>query len=178
MEWRPFEHQGEKYCLAHLNPFDWHYHAAKGGKRPARTYKFHVTFSMHCFTRRPKEDEFVDDCLWYTGPKEKRVFCFERYELSRQLPDIIRSLGDQSCYHTNHGHFFTIRYPSKNGEWVNYEVYFDVMRATQHGWLNLHVYSAYVRTEDYIASRPKKRKIRLDVIAYKRQMKKDIRPGQ
>jgi hypothetical protein len=179
MKWHDFNHQGTVYELSHLHPFEWHY-TAEGveGRRPERIYKFHVTFSMHCFSRDPLIGETIDCNLWYTGLKEKRLFCFDRHEYSKQLPDIIQSLGDRACWHSHHGNFFTIEVMTSKGEPVEYEVYFDVTRATRKGWLNLVIESAYVRTDDYKSTQPRKRKIRLDVIAYSRQQKKKLRPGR
>ena len=178
VKWRPFTHQDVTYDLSHLDPFEWRYTAKASGKRPERTYKFHVTFSMHCFTRNPKDGEQITTDSWYEGPKEKRVFCFDRYELSHQLPEIIKSTGNRVCWHTHHGNFFTVELTTKEGEEVEYEVYFDVTRATRRGWLHLIVQSAYVRTEEYKSTRPGKRKIRLDVIAYNRQQGKPIKLGR
>lgn len=178
MKWQPFTYQGTVYDLSHLDPFEWCYTAAAGEKRPERTYKFHVTFSMHCFSRTPKGGEQIASDMWYEGPKEKRVFCFDRHELSHQLPEIIRGLGERVCWHTHHGNFFTIELTTEGGFEVEYEVYFDVTRATRRGWLNLIVESAYVRTDEYESTQPKKRKIRLDVIAHKKQRGKPIRPGR
>jgi len=178
MKWRPFTYQGTTYDLSQLDPFYWRYTAEAGEKRPERTYKFQVTFSMHCFTRKPKAGEHIPIDLWYQGPKEKRVFCFDRHELSQQLPEIIQGLGDRGCWHTHHGKYFTIKMLTKEGVEVEYEVYFDVTRATRKGWLNLVVESAYVRTEDYEPTQPKKRKIRLHVIAHNKQNGKRIRPGR
>jgi len=178
MQWNPFAHQGNEYGLQHLNSFEWNYTAQAGGKRPERTYKFHVTFSMHCFTRNPRKIESVDNSLWYEGPKEKRLFCFDRYYLTYRLPDIIQSLGDRTCWHTAHGSFFTIEIMTQEGICTEYEVYFDITRASRKGWLNLIVQSAYIRTKDYQTLQPRKRKIRLDVIAYKRQQNQIIRRGR
>lgn len=178
MKWRPFVHQDTTYDLAHLDSFEWHYTAESGGKRPERTYKFHVTFSMHCFTRIPKDGEQIATDLWYEGPKEKRVFCFDRHSLSYQLPEIIRTIGERVCWHTHHGNFFTIELTTKEGDEVEYEVYFDVTRASRRGWLNLIVESAYVRTKEYGSTQPRKRKIGFNVIAYKRQQKQPTRPGR
>jgi hypothetical protein len=66
---------------------------------------------------------------------------------------------------------------SHDGKKVEYDIFFDVTRATRKGgWLNLVVQSAYIRDDRHQASRPKARKISLRVIAYKRMMKQDIKP--
>jgi len=116
--------------------------------------------------------------LWYTGPKEARVFCFDRHKLSYELPSIIRSIDERVCWHTHHGNFFTIELLDSAGQTIEYEIYFNMTRATRKGWLNLVVESAYVRTEEYQTTRPIKRKIRLDVIAYNVQAKKEIKPAR
>lgn len=177
MKWNEFTYDSEIYDLSHLHPFTWEYTAKAAKKRPERIYKFHVIFSMHCFTRDPLKDEQVAEDLWYEGPEERRVFCFDRHGFSAKLPNIIQNLGDRICWHTHHGNFFTIELADKSGQKVEYEIYFDVTRASRRGWLNLVVQSAYARTEDYQTKQPKKRKIRLDVIAYNTQAKKKIGPA-
>ena len=178
MKWNSFEYQGTTHDLSHLDPFEWHYTTEAGKNHPETTYKFHVTFSMHCFTRKPKDGEQIANDLWYQGPKEDRVFCFDRYELSQQLPGIIQDLGDRPCWHTHHGNYFTIEVITQGGQAVDYEVYFDVTRAARKGWLHLVVNSAYVRTAGYASTQPRKRKIRLRVIAHNTQKGKPINPGQ
>lgn len=172
MKWLSFIHHGNRYHLSHLYPFDWHYTTRASGKRPACVYKFQVKFSMHCFTRGPMKDEEAPEEFWYEGPDERRIFCFERYALSFQLPAIIRSMGDRNCYHTPNGNFFTIELTTREGKRVEYEVYFNVSRSSRKGWLNLYVESAYARTRGI---QPKKRKIGLDVIAHSKQTGRKIR---
>jgi len=128
------------------------------------------------------DDEQVPENLWYEGPnlrnrsrKEKRVFCFERYELSHRLPEIIRNLGEDNCYRTRGENFFTIKLTSRDGRKVEYEVYFDVTRSKQKGRLYLVVQSAYARTDDYATTQPEKRKIGLGTIAYKKLFGRRIR---
>lgn len=178
MKWRRFIHQGDDYSLSHLNPFYWNYTVEANSTQPECIYKFQVTFSMHCFTRDPLNNEQIAEDLWYEGPKEKRVFCFDRYDLSSQLPAIIKSLGNRPCWHTHHGNYFTIEQVTKEGENIEYEAYFDVTRASRNGWLNLVVQTAYVRTDDYVTTQPKKRKIRLSVIARNTTKGIAIRPGR
>lgn len=178
MRWQSFTHRGATYDLSHLDSFEWHYSIDASDKRPECTYKFHVSFSMHCFTRKHLGGEMIEDSLWYEGPKERRVFCFNRYALSRRLPAIVKNMGDRACWHTRHGNFFTIELTTMEGKDIEYEVYFDVTKATRKGWLNLIVQSAYERTEGYVTTQPKKRKIRLAVIAYNRQRGKKINPGR
>nr|VFJ55285.1 MAG: hypothetical protein BECKFW1821A_GA0114235_10535 [Candidatus Kentron sp. FW]VFJ61581.1 MAG: hypothetical protein BECKFW1821B_GA0114236_106612 [Candidatus Kentron sp. FW] len=172
MKWRSFIQDGNRYHLTHLNPFDWHYRVKTGKGRSEWVCKFQVTSSMHCFTREPFPEEEVARNMWYEGPREKRVFCFERYELSLQLPGIIRTLGERKCYSTPRGNFFAIEPVTLNGEKAEYEVYFRIPKATKrtmrHSRLNLHVQSAYARTGGYETSQPKKTRLDLGEIARKK----------
>jgi len=177
MKWNSFKYQQTNYDLSHLDSFEW-YCTIDEKNNPEIIYKFHVSFSMHCFTRKALKNEGVHKNKWYQGEKEKRVFCFDRYELSKQLPNIIQDLKNRQCWHTHHGNFFTIEVTDKDGQKVDYEIYFDVNRARRKGWLHLVVQSAYTRTNNYRSTQPRKRKIRFKVIAYKKQNKKSISPGQ
>ena len=90
MKWNPFHHQGQTYDLSHVHPFDWEYTAPATDKRPERTYKLMVQFSMHTFTRGIELGEAVDPAITYRDDREERAFDFLRYALSIQLPGIIR----------------------------------------------------------------------------------------
>ena len=164
MQWRDFQYGEDKYSLSHVHPFEWEFTALAAAKRPERTYRLQITFSMHTFTRGLKKDENVPDLL-YRDSREVRAFDFVRYELSKKLPDIVRELGDRRCYHTHHRNFFTIELVDESGRSNEYEVYFKVSKASRKGWLNLYVESAYIRNPDYRTSQPRKRKIGFQVIA-------------
>nr|VFJ69067.1 MAG: hypothetical protein BECKDK2373B_GA0170837_12322 [Candidatus Kentron sp. DK] len=171
MKWRPFTYRGTTYDLSHLDPFQWRYTTTTNEKRPGCAYTFQVTFNMHCFTREPLSGERASKDLWYKGPKEKRIFCFERYELSHRLPAIIRGLQDRECYCIPHSNFFVIDpFYGAGGRSMEYEVYFRVPRANgagrEKGRLRLIVQSAYRRTRDYETTQPKKILIALDEIAH------------
>jgi len=175
MKHKDFEYSGTDYDLTHLHPFDWRYeHAPKEGQ--PQTYKCTVVFSSHCFTRDRRDGENHSADLVYPDDLG-RLFDVGRYELSKQLPDIIRSLGDRICWHTHHGNFFTVELVGENGKKEEYEVYFTVSRfASRKGWLNVQIQSAYIRDENYTTSQPKKRKIGFNVIARNVQQKKTIKP--
>lgn len=178
MKWRPFVYQGREYSLSHLHPFEWEYTAPAGEKRPERTYKIQVSFSMHTFTRGVKDGHKPEAKLVYRDSRETREIDFDRYELSKRLPEIVRSLGDRACYHTGHGNFFTIELIDPDGNRQDYEIYFKASRASRRGWLNLYVQSAYVRDSAHGTAQPKKRKIRFQVVAYNVLQGKLIKPGK
>jgi len=173
MKWNSFKYNGEIYDLGHLHPRQWLYEQEKTDKCPARKYHFNIEFSMHCFT--VQAFEVIDETLLYKGPRETRLFCFERYELSKQLPEILENIDKKVCYHTHHGHFFTIEVQNQQGIKKDYEIYFDVKKSGK-GWLTLFVKSAYIRDKQHKTAQPKKRKIRFSVIAKTRMERKKLRP--
>ena len=115
MKWQPFIYQGQSYDLSHVHPFEWEYIAPATDKRPERTYKIAVQFSMHTFTRGIVTGETVEPALLYRDSREERAFDFVRYALSSQLPAIVRQLDERVCYHTHHGTFFTIEIVNPDG---------------------------------------------------------------
>lgn len=179
MKWRNFTYLGTEYNLSHLHQDTWIFTLPEKEARQVLEYKFNVIYTAHCFTRDPLPGENIDNDLWYEWPVnngiEKRLFCFDRFDNSVKLPDIVRSLANRVCWHTHHGSFFTIELFDKCNNKVEYEVYFDIVRTTRKGWLNLIIKSAYVRTNEYITTQPKKQKIRFEIIAYNRLNKKPIK---
>lgn len=173
MKWNSFEYRGEEYELTHLNPFQWEYKQKKEVKHPERIYRFNIRFSMHCFTTQASQG--TDNALIYSGPKETRQFCFERYELSKQLADVIRNINNKTCWHTRHGNFFTIEIQDQEGKKKDYEIYFKVHKS-EKGWLTLIVQSAYIRDENHSTTQPRKRKVRFSVIARTKMDNKKLRP--
>ena len=116
-------------------------------------YRFVIEFGLHCFTRGPnthhnEELRHVDSALHYSDSRETRIFCFDRYALSSNLPKIAKSVDKRPCFHTGRGNFFVIELVSRSGEKREYEVYFQVSRA-RGGLLRLFVESAYVRDEEH-----------------------------
>ncbi|WP_299073047.1 hypothetical protein [uncultured Paraglaciecola sp.] len=177
MKWKSFSFEGVEFALDHVHPFEWAFTAPAAAKRPERTYKIQVMFSMHTFTRGLQDGEHVPDLL-YRDSREVRAFDFVRYELSKRLPEIVTLLGERRCYHTHHGNFFTLEIINAEGQPSDYEIYFKVSKSSQKGWLNLFIESAYVRDAEYQTSQPKKRKIGFQVIAYNIMHGKKLNPGQ
>jgi len=176
MKWRPFEYQGISYDLSHLHPFQWMCIQAAKGDKPERCYSFDVIFSLHTFTKGIESGAVADKSLEYCDSREVRVFDFGRYELSKQLPGIVKELGMRKCFHTGHNNFFTVELLGEAGEIRQYEIYFEVVKALKkQGGLRLFIQSAYERTRGH-GSRPKKKPpIRFYVIAYNTMNNKMIK---
>jgi hypothetical protein len=105
-----------------------------------------VTFSMHCFTRDPREGEVVRPCQIYHKNKEGRLFCATRTELGRGLSNIIATILERNCFLTdrkNHVLFSSGR--TENGD--EYAVFFTLARASSNlDWdVNMTVLSAHPR---------------------------------
>jgi len=175
MKWSSFNYRGTVYDLSHLDDFEWFYiHTIEG--QPDLIYKCQVIFSSHCFTRDRLSNEPHSPDLIYPDCPDGRIFELTRYGPSKELPGIVRSLGERQCWHTSKGNYFTIDLLESSGETNDYEVYFKVSRASRRGWLNIQIQSAYVRDEQYQTSQPKKRKIGFNVIARNTQRGKIIKP--
>jgi hypothetical protein len=135
---------GVVYNLSHLDAHQAEYYDEKY----ALTYKFIVTYSCHCFTESPNKSTNQDSSqLTYTAPHESRLFNFERYHLSKQLPNIIRVLAEQETlvFHADYSNYATAKPLNSQGSEVDYFVVFTVFKEAKK--LRLHVLSAYPKTE-------------------------------
>jgi hypothetical protein len=172
MLWKPFIYQDKTYSLKHLHPFQMEVIQGSKGDKPERKYDFQVSFSLHCFSRKELADEENIE-LRYKDSRETRIFCYERYELSKKLPEIIRNISKNKCLHTGYGNFFIVEILTENGRKQNYEVYFTVKKA-QKVRLSLYIQSAYIRDEKH-QQRRKKKPIGFYVIAFNTLHNKKIR---
>jgi hypothetical protein len=141
--WRNFPANGQTYDLSHLNAHWVEYLDDRDINKPI-TYKFVVTYGFHCFTKA--SDDLTDEqskSLMYRAPKESRPFNFERYHLSKHLPNIIKALGDQTTLviHAGYGNYATVKVLDSNGVEVDYFVAFKVFKEKKK--FRLHVASAY-----------------------------------
>lgn len=167
----------KKYDLSHLNSFLYEFEQSSLKDGSAQKYLVAILFSHHCFTegKKPGDDpllEFLD-----AGPKrDHRTFDEVRWELSKNLPEIVKGLMERYIAHTNHNGFFTIEVVLDSGTRVDYEVYFEVARVK--GKLYLTVTSAFPRDPARIGARPRGSKIRFSTILYNVLNGKPIKSGR
>ena len=183
MIWKPYTHDGQVFDLSHLDSFEHRFVQAAENEKPERQYRTWIRFSDHCFTESTKSSD--DPTLRYGAIKEGRSFDVLRWELSKYLPDIIRSLMERTISHTGHNNYVTIEiltnqalsaiYPSER---IEYEIYFDVSRDLGDKRLHIVVTSAFPRDMNRLADRPKFSKIRLSTILHNVQQNKKIRTTQ
>jgi hypothetical protein len=178
MRWNPFEHGGNVYDLAHLHPKTVTFTQAAKGDKPARTYTVDVTFGLHCFTRGSKDNEKPDPTLLYSDSREVRIFDFQRYELSKRLPEIIEGLPNRKCYHTGgKRNFFSIELINDGGNKVEYDIFFTASRSSKRGVLTLFVQSAYVRDVNHASNRPQKNAVGFYVILFNTLHERPLKPA-
>lgn len=145
--WKNFTLNGKTYDFSHLNAHWVEYLDERNAEKPF-TYKLMVTYGLHCFAKDTEEISGKElQLLMYKSPREFRAFNFERYELSKQLPNIIKSLGDKETLvcHAGYGKFATVKIIDSNGIAANYFVPFAVFKESKK--LRLYVHSAYLMYE-------------------------------
>ena len=176
MRWKPFEYQGKVYDLAHLYPVPMRYEQPAKEDKATRVYKVDVQFSLHCFTRGAKVDERPEAALLYSDNRETRIFDFQRYELSKRLPEIVACLMERKCYHSGKGNFFTIDIiDEQDGSITEYDIFFAASCSSKKGVITLFVQSAYVRDEEHGSNRPQGNRIGFHVILFNTLNKKPIK---
>lgn len=166
MKWKPFQYDGKAYDLAHLHPRTFRFERPAEGNKPAEVYKVDTIFTSHCFTREPKKAEIYNKSQVYPNDHENRLFDFRRYELSKQLPEIIQTLPARKPRHNNNRrNFFSVEVIAENGATIEYDIFFKVRKVAK-GRLEMIVETAFVRDPDYNSLRPEGKPIRFWIILH------------
>jgi hypothetical protein len=100
--WPPFIYGGKTFDLSHLNE---RVSYAVDSSKKKRTII--ITFSDHCFTRRPKGEGDRAPPYPNCSRKDGR-FCSERYELSTKLNDHIDFSSLRDVWNTGHDEHYAI----------------------------------------------------------------------
>jgi len=87
-----------------------------------------VTFSDHVFTEAYDPDRHTPDLIHSRRHGDLRAFDVHRWELSRDLPDLFRTLGGQSVYRSGGRNFF---FPRGNAGQAPYAVFFEAIRSNR-----------------------------------------------
>ncbi|BDP42792.1 hypothetical protein DAETH_27610 [Deinococcus aetherius] len=126
----PFFYQGVQYTLAHLNTLEYIYVQPASESKPERQFVVIIDFSDHCFTHAWKEGD--DTALHYgprkSRPQNERTFDTQRWQLSHNLPNIVRNLMGAKLYHNPTRDYTKIHITSltQDGIEVEYEIYINV----------------------------------------------------
>jgi len=152
LQWKNFKYAGVTYDLSHLSPRTLMFERPPQCGKPAVRFTVDVIFSLHCFSHKLPSGPY-DRSLTYSDVRETRLFDFERYELSKRLPEIIKTMAQRKCFHTGHGNFVTVEVVKENGEAVDYHVFFTVSKSARKGRINIYIQSAYAPDRKVSSSR-------------------------
>lgn len=137
--WPSFTHNGTELSLEHL---DAHRVTFTGQKH---SFQFVVTYGLHCFAKDEDDGTEPDASLAYSDGRETRPFSLERYELSKQLPEIVSSLSDKDIQELGGGRdkYRVIEIENaETGEVLEYKVGFCCFK--ENRLLRLHVTTAFI----------------------------------
>ncbi len=139
--WTPFIHEGCVYDLAHLEEYEFSVIDADATSR-----RIVVTFSDHCFTRKPLLQD--DPKLIYPGAsRNPGIFCFVRYEHTQRLPEYITRASNGKVWNVSEyqENFAVLPTIDHEGKRIFYAVIFSLERAGKDLPIDLHlrVRSAY-----------------------------------
>jgi hypothetical protein len=123
VEWRPKQIGGKLFDLSHIHPFKLEV-SPKAQGAPT-SYAVRVTFGFHCFTRDLRQDDSPD--LRMRHEKEIRCFCFERYQLSKELVGMIQYAAKGKAYFGEKANFLIVESIGEHN--APYVAFFDVERA-------------------------------------------------
>lgn len=121
MRWEPHvDATGKSYPLNHLHPFRFPLVVNQN------EITLSVSFAMHCFSRETAAGD--DPANLYSDEREQRTFCLERYALSKQLPQIVRTLPQRTCQFARNDNFVTIDAATPDGQMTRYGIFFNLKR--------------------------------------------------
>ncbi|HEV7600187.1 MAG TPA: hypothetical protein VGO49_07995 [Bradyrhizobium sp.] len=131
---------GVDYDLEHLDSFKLE---VKPKAEEAPTYMVRVTFGFHCFTRKITAGDSPG--LYMTHDKEWRCFCFDRYELSKELVGMIKYAANGRAYFGEKSNFLIVESLSQQN--APYVAFFDIEKAKKSDGVDavMFVTSAHLR---------------------------------
>ena len=136
--WKSFTYESKTFNFEHLNACK---HIFKHPKR-AEKYTLYFTFSHHVFTKQQNTTTINNSDEIYPFPsKDLRLFDKERYELSKYLPEIIKTLPEQFCYHGGYSRYCSCKIQRSDHEEIYYQVVFRTWK--ERGKMRFHIESAY-----------------------------------
>lgn len=135
--WKDFQIGDKKYNLSHLNACKYQFNHPERNE----SYTLYFTFSHHVFTRSIKEEEHIEQEIIYSYPSDKRAFDKARFTLSQYLPNIIKTLPEQFCYHGGYSRYCCCKIVQEDGTEIYYQVVYRAWKA--RGKMRFHIESAY-----------------------------------
>jgi hypothetical protein len=122
--WSPFIYDGNSYNLSHLDEYEFSIVDTTKTKR-----LIGVTFSDHCFTRKPTSDD--NQALAFRGSTRKPgLFCFKRYELSFGLIGHITNATNGCVWIVDGDNFAVLPIRDTEGQTSYYGIMFSLDRVS------------------------------------------------
>lgn len=155
------EVDGQSHDVTHLKDVIYQFTIPATSSHPETSFETLVQYSSHCVSWGPKMGEDID---FNTHGYDRRIvdekgihrcFCDKRYALSHNLPRIMLSLPDRTCFFTGRDNWLTIEIVMPDGQRKEYEVFFNVTRQSTN-MLRVYVESAYIRDSEYEGLKPNK----------------------
>lgn len=113
---------GQLYELSHLNPF------RMTVTHGAAEYAVRVTFEDHVFTEAHDPERHTPDLVYSRRAGDWRAFEVDRWQSSKQLPDLFRTLGGHSVYQSKGRNFFFLQGPAGAAP---YAVFFEALKSNR-----------------------------------------------
>ena len=178
---------GRNFQLDHLLGHTVQFTILPAVTYPALLVDMHIEYSSHCVSvcatkegARAEFDVFGNDRHMFDHRGAARAFCPDRHKWSENLPALIASLPERSCYFGSEN-WFVIEMIDLCGARGEYEVFFQLKKGDVAKTLRLVIESAYVRDPAGTGRgipRNRRGTIRFSVMAAKRLRGERIRhPG-
>lgn len=133
---------GTLFDLSHLEDLACSVELAlSGGSKKQICVTFR--FSNHCYTRGTTTGEEADPMRVVMDGSRIRVFSERRYELSKQLPDLMRDLPNRKVYKTPHHNLIHLTMVDEHGAKTDYLIALSLKRQGKSSEMLVVVESAY-----------------------------------
>lgn len=130
--WKEFNYLGNTVSFDHLVASKHTFTRADRNEK----YTIFFTFSHHVFTNS------IEGGVTYPHSyKDYREFDPERYELSKNLPNIIANLPEQLCFHGGYGRYCACEVTRPDGSTARYMIVYKAWLG--RGKMRFHIESAY-----------------------------------
>lgn len=154
--WSERHISGRTHSFEHLLPFDMALTRPAKGKYPELSIDIRVVFDCHVVTEsfnplahmNPPPEE-----TWRDAGNRLRVFHTDRYQLSMELPTMIRGMvadgNNPRCFEANRKNFMVLERRGQPPSTEYYHVFFDLYRSPRiqgnSSRLIMYIQSAYIK---------------------------------
>ncbi|MFK5912932.1 MAG: hypothetical protein QM484_01040 [Woeseiaceae bacterium] len=138
---------GVEYKFNHLMPLDLSINLEAHNKNSELTVSLTFFFSNHCYTEGVKENEDISEqFLLLDHNQNQRKFCINRYQMSLQLPELLKQLHTKKCFFTGRQNWLVIEVLNNSGENIFYHVFFNIKKhKRKKNGLFIEIQSAYIK---------------------------------